>query len=52
MPAGHWAANAINAVGSNGISAGDGPGNFAPSMNVTREQYAQFLNKAILNDMQ
>ncbi|MEK4577284.1 MULTISPECIES: S-layer homology domain-containing protein [Bacillus] len=52
VPAGHWAAKAINAVGSNGISAGDGSGNFAPGMKVTREQYAQFLYKAILNDQQ
>ncbi|MED0990789.1 S-layer homology domain-containing protein [Bacillus nitratireducens] len=50
VPAGHWAAKAINAVGSNGISAGDGSGNFAPGLKVTREQYAQFLYKAILND--
>ncbi|HDR7795182.1 TPA: S-layer homology domain-containing protein [Bacillus luti] len=52
VPAGHWATKAINAVGSNGISAGDGSGNFAPNMKVTREQYAQFLYKAILNDEQ
>ncbi|MES5895393.1 MULTISPECIES: S-layer homology domain-containing protein [Bacillus cereus group] len=52
VPAGHWAAKAINAVGSNGISAGDGSGNFAPGMKVTREQYAQFLYKAILNGEQ
>lgn len=43
VPKGHWAENAINAVGSNGISVGDGKGNFAPNMKVTREQYAQFL---------
>lgn len=47
VPKGHWAENAINAVGSNGISVGDGKGNFAPNMKVTREQYAQFLFKTI-----
>ncbi|MGN4425840.1 S-layer homology domain-containing protein [Bacillus cereus group sp. MYBK30-1] len=47
VPKGHWAYNAINAVGSNGISVGDGKGNFAPGMKVTREQYAQFLFKTI-----
>lgn len=47
VPKGHWAYNAINAVGSNGISVGDGTGNFAPNMKVTREQYAQFLFKTI-----
>ncbi|PEF68454.1 S-layer protein [Bacillus anthracis] len=47
VPKGHWAENAINAVGSNGISIGDGKGNFAPNMKVTREQYAQFLFRAL-----
>ncbi|WP_212981851.1 S-layer homology domain-containing protein [Bacillus paramobilis] len=47
VPKGHWAEKAINAVGSNGISVGDGKGNFAPNMKVTREQYAQFLFKTI-----
>ncbi|HGH7173228.1 TPA: S-layer homology domain-containing protein [Bacillus wiedmannii] len=47
VPKGHWAENAINAVGSNGISVGDGKGNFAPDMKVTREQYAQFLFKSM-----
>ncbi|WP_263704453.1 S-layer homology domain-containing protein [Bacillus thuringiensis] len=47
VPKGHWAENAINAVGSNGISVGDGKGNFAPNMKVTREQYAQFLFRAL-----
>lgn len=47
VPKGHWAENAINAVGSNGISIGDGEGNFAPNMEVTREQYAQFLFRAL-----
>ncbi|MGN4444980.1 S-layer homology domain-containing protein [Bacillus cereus group sp. MYBK79-1] len=47
VPKGHWAENAINAVGSNGISVGDGKGNFAPNMKVTREQYAQFLFNAM-----
>ena len=47
VPKGYWAENAINAVGSNGISVGDGNGNFAPNMKVTREQYAQFLFRAL-----
>ncbi|KXY34892.1 S-layer homology domain-containing protein [Bacillus sp. FSL K6-0067] len=47
VPKGHWAENAINAVGSNGISIGDGKGNFAPNMKVTREQYAQFLFRTL-----
>ncbi|MEB9975690.1 S-layer homology domain-containing protein [Bacillus cereus] len=48
VPKSFWAYNAINAVGSNGIAQGVGEGNFAPNMKVTREQYAQFLYKAIL----
>ncbi|PEU09753.1 MULTISPECIES: S-layer homology domain-containing protein [unclassified Bacillus (in: firmicutes)] len=48
VPKGFWAYNAINAVGSNDIAQGVGEGNFAPDMKVTREQYAQFLYKAIL----
>ncbi|MGE6537973.1 DUF4822 domain-containing protein [Bacillus luti] len=42
-----WARNAISAVQTNNIAKGIGGGNFAPSMDVTREQYAQFLYNAI-----
>jgi hypothetical protein len=48
VPKGSWAYNAINAVGSNAIAQGVGEGNYATSMKVTREQYAQFLYKAML----
>ncbi|MFZ7936280.1 S-layer homology domain-containing protein [Bacillus thuringiensis] len=44
----HWAFKAIQAVKSNGIALGIGHNQFAPDMKVTREQYAQFLYKAIL----
>ena len=37
-----WARNAISAVQTNNIAKGVGEGKFAPSMDVTREQYAQF----------
>lgn len=42
-----WASNAISAVQTNNIAKGVGGGNFAPNMDVTREQYAQFLYNAI-----
>ncbi|PFM12681.1 S-layer protein [Bacillus cereus] len=42
-----WARNAISAVQTNNIAKGVGGGKFAPSMDVTREQYAQFLYNAI-----
>lgn len=42
-----WARNAISAVQTNNIAKGVGEGRFAPSMDVTREQYAQFLYNAI-----
>ncbi|KFM99836.1 S-layer homology domain-containing protein [Bacillus clarus] len=50
VPEGYWAYDAIHAVGSNSIAEGVGEGKFAPHMKVTREQYAKFLYKAILND--
>lgn len=46
-----WAKNAISAIQTNDITAGIGENKFGPSMKVTREQYAQFLYKAMLNDM-
>ncbi|MBW3216422.1 S-layer homology domain-containing protein, partial [Salmonella enterica subsp. enterica serovar Javiana] len=42
----------ISAVQTNGITMGIGEGKFGPSMKVTREQYAQFLHRAILHDME
>ena len=42
-----WANEAISALQSNGISAGTGEGKFEPKMIVTREQFAQFLYKAM-----
>ncbi|MEN1938544.1 S-layer homology domain-containing protein [Paenibacillus sp. 102] len=50
VPAGHWANDAISAVQSNYIAQGVGERKFSPSMKVTREQYAQFLYNAIIND--
>ncbi|EJR57130.1 hypothetical protein IIM_00239 [Bacillus cereus VD107] len=47
VPNGFWAENAISAVQSNGITAGTGEGKFGPYTTVTREQYAQFLYKAL-----
>ncbi|EOP72322.1 MULTISPECIES: S-layer homology domain-containing protein [Bacillus] len=46
-----WAKNAISAIKTNDITVGIGENKFGPSMKVTREQYAQFLYKAMLNDM-
>ncbi|PFF01500.1 S-layer protein [Bacillus thuringiensis] len=43
---------AISAIQTNGITMGIGEGKFGPSMKVTREQYAQFLHRAILHDME
>ncbi|MEK4467331.1 MULTISPECIES: M60 family metallopeptidase [Bacillus] len=50
VPENSWAKDAISAVQSNQIAAGVGEGKFAPDMKVTREQYAQFLYNAILNE--
>ncbi|WP_257156072.1 M60 family metallopeptidase [Bacillus cereus] len=50
VPANSWAKDAISAVQSNHIAAGVGEGKFVPDMKVTREQYAQFLYNAILNE--
>ncbi|MED1410342.1 S-layer homology domain-containing protein [Bacillus paramycoides] len=47
VPNGFWAENAISAVQSNGIAEGTGEGKFGPYTTVTREQYAQFLYKAL-----
>lgn len=46
-----WANNAISAIQTNNITIGIGENKFGPSMSVKREQYAQFLYRAIANDM-
>ncbi len=43
-----WSNKAISAVQSNRIAAGTGDNMFSPKMNVTREQYVQFLYNATL----
>ncbi|PEK62586.1 S-layer homology domain-containing protein [Bacillus wiedmannii] len=52
VSANSWAKNAISAIQTNGITAGIGDNKFGLSMKVKREQYAQFLYKAILHDME
>ncbi|PGM90357.1 NEAT domain-containing leucine-rich repeat protein [Bacillus cereus] len=47
VPTGHWAEGYVKALVDNNISKGDGNGNFSGDAFVTREQYAQFLYKAI-----
>ncbi|KXY29634.1 N-acetylmuramoyl-L-alanine amidase [Bacillus cereus] len=43
----HWANDAISALESNGIAAGNGAGAFNPTSVLTREEYAQFLFNAM-----
>ncbi|ARJ21057.1 NEAT domain-containing leucine-rich repeat protein [Bacillus mycoides] len=47
VPTGHWAEGYVKALVDNNISKGDGNGNFLGDDFVTREQYAQFLYRAI-----
>ncbi|MEK7017553.1 NEAT domain-containing leucine-rich repeat protein [Bacillus sp. FSL R9-9410] len=47
VPTGHWAKGYVKVLVDNNISKGDGNGNFLGDDFVTREQYAQFLYKAI-----
>lgn len=47
-----WAKNAISAIQTNDITAGIGENKFGPSMKVTREQYAQFLYKTMLQNVE
>ncbi|HDR7969512.1 TPA: S-layer homology domain-containing protein [Bacillus pacificus] len=44
---GHWADPYIKALYSNGIAAGTGDNRFRPEEEVTREQFAMFLYKAL-----
>ncbi len=43
VEAGAWYYDAVLWAYQNGVTAGDGKGNFNPTANVTREQFAQFL---------
>ncbi|WP_410491886.1 S-layer homology domain-containing protein (plasmid) [Bacillus thuringiensis] len=47
VPTTSWAKDAISALQSNGITVGTGNGKFEPDMIVKREQYAQFLYRAM-----
>lgn len=49
VPNNYWAKNAISALQSNNVIVGTGNGKFEPHKIVTREQYATFLYKAIIN---
>ncbi|MBK5473071.1 S-layer homology domain-containing protein [Bacillus mycoides] len=49
VPNNYWAKNAISALQSNNVIIGTGNGKFEPNKFVTREQYAAFLYKAIIN---
>ncbi|TPV47300.1 S-layer homology domain-containing protein [Bacillus dicomae] len=44
---GYWAKDAIHAIHSNHIAEGTGNNNYSPYMNVSREQYAQFIFNAM-----
>ncbi|MGR5971054.1 S-layer homology domain-containing protein [Bacillus paranthracis] len=44
---GHWANEYVKALYTNGIANGTGNKNFSPDANVTREQMAMFLFRAI-----
>ncbi|MED0991179.1 S-layer homology domain-containing protein [Bacillus nitratireducens] len=47
VPKNHWANDAISALESNGVAAGNGAGAFNPTSVLTREEYAQFLFNAM-----
>ncbi|MCU5473012.1 S-layer homology domain-containing protein [Bacillus paranthracis] len=47
VPKDHWASEAISALESNGVTAGNGAGAFNPNSVLTREEYAQFLYNAM-----
>ncbi|MED1058915.1 S-layer homology domain-containing protein [Bacillus mycoides] len=49
VPNNYWAKKAISALQANNVIVGTGNGKFEPNKVVTREQYATFLNKAIIN---
>lgn len=47
VPKDHWAKDVITAVQTNNVADGTGYNEYSPSLNVTREQYAQFVYKAM-----
>ena len=47
VPPGHWATGYIDALFANGITTGCGGGNYCPSQNVTRDQMAAFIIRAL-----
>lgn len=49
IPKGHWAEDAISALQSNNVVRGTGNGMYELNRPVPREQYAQFINNAIIN---
>jgi len=49
VPKGHWAEEAISALQSNQVVTGTGKGMYELNRPVSREQYAQFINNAIIN---
>ncbi len=46
---GHWAEEAISALQSNRVVTGTGKDMYDLNRPVPREQYAQFINNAIIN---
>ncbi|PNK21936.1 S-layer protein, partial [Bacillus thuringiensis] len=49
VSANSWATNAISALQSNNVVRGTGNGMYELNRPVPREQYAQFINNAIIN---
>lgn len=47
IPSGHWAANYVRALYSNGVTNGVGPNQYGGEHSVTREQFAKFMHNAI-----
>ena len=47
VPNNHWATNSVRSLYSNGITKGIGDYKYGGEMNVTREQFATFMYKAI-----
>jgi hypothetical protein len=47
VPAGYWAKDFINGLYANGITTGCGTGTYCPTQNVTREQMAAFIIRAV-----
>jgi hypothetical protein len=47
VPAGYWAKDFINGLYANGITTGCGTGTYCPTQNVTRDQMAAFIIRAV-----